>query len=99
MPSKRAANAHSRLAPSPRRPFRGAFEDSGPGFSDVNRAFDPFFTTKAVGKGTGLGLSICYGVAQECGGEISLANRQPYGASVSLEFPAAVVEPAAILSA
>ncbi|MGH9725892.1 MAG: sensor histidine kinase, partial [Candidatus Acidiferrales bacterium] len=41
------------------------FEDSGPGFSDLNRAFDPFFTTKPVGKGTGLGLSICYGIAQE----------------------------------
>jgi two-component system, NtrC family, sensor kinase len=79
------------------------FEDSGPGFTDVNRAFDPFYTTKAVGKGTGLGLSICYGIAQECGGEISLANRQPYGASVVLEFPAtvpaAVSVPAAVLHA
>ena len=53
------------------------FEDSGPGFADLNRAFDPFFTTKPVGKGTGLGLSICYGIAQECGGEIVLSNKQP----------------------
>jgi two-component system, NtrC family, sensor kinase len=68
------------------------FDDSGPGFSDVNRAFDPFYTTKPVGKGTGLGLSICYGIAQECGGEISLANKQPYGASVYLELPAAVAQ-------
>lgn len=66
------------------------FQDSGPGFTDVNRAFDPFYTTKPVGKGTGLGLSICYGITQECGGEISLANRQPYGASVTLEIPASV---------
>ena len=66
------------------------FEDSGPGFADLNRAFDPFFTTKPVGKGTGLGLSICYGIAQECGGEIALANKQPYGASVVLELPVAV---------
>ena len=66
------------------------FEDSGPGFADPNRAFDPFFTTKPVGKGTGLGLSICYGIAQECGGEIVLSNKQPYGASVVLELPVAV---------
>jgi two-component system, NtrC family, sensor kinase len=69
------------------------FDDSGPGFSDINRAFDPFYTTKPVGKGTGLGLSICYGIAQECGGEISLANKQPYGASVYLELPVAVTQP------
>ncbi len=75
------------------------FDDSGPGFSDLNRAFDPFFTTKPVGKGTGLGLSICYGIIQEAGGEIVLNNKQPFGASISLEFPATVVEPAVILSA
>jgi signal transduction histidine kinase len=75
------------------------FDDSGPGFSDLNRAFDPFFTTKPVGKGTGLGLSICYGIIQEAGGEIDLNNKQPFGASISLEFPATVVEPAVILSA
>jgi two-component system, NtrC family, sensor kinase len=77
------------------------FEDSGPGFADLNRAFDPFFTTKPVGKGTGLGLSICYGIAQECGGEIVLSNKQPYGASVVLELPVAVsaVQPITALTA
>jgi len=76
------------------------FEDSGPGFADLNRAFDPFFTTKPVGKGTGLGLSICYGIAQECGGEIVLSNKQPYGASVVLELPVSLVaaQPVAALS-
>lgn len=69
------------------------FEDSGPGFTDLNRAFDPFYTTKAVGKGTGLGLSICYGITQECGGEISLANREPYGAVVALDIPVSVAAP------
>jgi signal transduction histidine kinase len=68
-----------------------SFEDSGPGFSDLNRAFDPFFTTKPVGKGTGLGLSICYGIAQECGGEILITNNVRYGANVTLNFPAAAV--------
>jgi two-component system, NtrC family, sensor kinase len=77
------------------------FEDSGPGFADLNRAFDPFFTTKPVGKGTGLGLSICYGIAQECGGEIVLSNKQPYGASVVLELPVAIsaVQPITALTA
>ena len=65
------------------------FEDSGPGVLEPNRAFDPFYTTKPVGKGTGLGLSICYGIIRECGGDIHLANRQPYGASVTVEIPAA----------
>jgi signal transduction histidine kinase len=67
---------------------------------DLNRAFDPFFTTKPVGKGTGLGLSICYGIAQECGGEIVITNKQPYGASVVLELPVALsaAQPIAALS-
>jgi two-component system, NtrC family, sensor kinase len=65
------------------------FEDSGPGFTDPNRAFDPFYTTKPVGKGTGLGLSICYGIARKCGGEIHLANQEPYGACVTVELPVA----------
>ena len=65
------------------------FDDSGPGFADVNRAFDPFYTTKPVGKGTGLGLSICYGIIQECSGEITLTNNQPYGARVAIDLPVA----------
>src|SRR5208282_204 len=69
------------------------FEDSGPGFTDLSRAFDPFYTTKAVGKGTGLGLSICYGIVQECGGEITIGNRQPYGACVVLDLPVYVAQP------
>ena len=66
------------------------FHDSGPGFTDANRAFDPFYTTKPVGKGTGLGLSICYGIVRECGGEIVLANHHPYGAIVTIELPVSV---------
>lgn len=65
------------------------FEDTGPGFPDPDRAFDPFYTTKAVGKGTGLGLSICYGIAREHGGDIAVANKHPFGASVVIELPVA----------
>ena len=72
------------------------FEDTGPGFADLARAFDPFYTTKPVGKGTGLGLSICYGIMQECNGEITLSNLNPYGASVTVDLPFAVPQPALV---
>jgi signal transduction histidine kinase len=62
-------------------------EDTGLGFSDLNRALDPFYTTKPVGKGTGLGLSICYGIIKEHDGEIRLTNLQPHGARVTVELP------------
>jgi two-component system NtrC family sensor kinase len=64
------------------------FTDSGPGIQDTHRVFDPFYTTKPVGKGTGLGLSICYGIISEHGGEISVRNAPPHGASVKVAFPA-----------
>jgi two-component system, NtrC family, sensor kinase len=66
------------------------FEDSGPGFAEISRALDPFYTTKPVGKGTGLGLSVCYGILRETGGDIQIANRQPYGASVVIEIPVSI---------
>jgi signal transduction histidine kinase len=62
-------------------------QDSGPGFIDLDRACDPFYTTKPPGKGTGLGLSICYGLIQQCGGELHLANKEPHGASVTVTLP------------
>ena len=74
-------------------------EDSGPGFSDLNRALDPFYTTKPVGKGTGLGLSICYGIVQEHGGEVRLENMRPHGARVTVELPVAEAEPQALAAA
>jgi two-component system NtrC family sensor kinase len=64
------------------------FDDTGPGFAEVNRAFDPFYTTKPIGKGTGLGLSICYGIVKEHGGDIYALNLEPLGARIVLELPA-----------
>jgi signal transduction histidine kinase len=66
-------------------------EDTGPGFSNLNRALDPFYTTKPAGKGTGLGLSVCYGIAKRRGGDLRIENAEPHGARVTLEVP--VVEP------
>ncbi len=70
------------------------FEDTGPGFTDMARAFDPFYTTKPVGKGTGLGLSICYGIVQECNGEITIGNISPFGACVTIDLPFAAPQSA-----
>ncbi len=66
-------------------------EDTGPGFSNLNRALDPFYTTKPVGKGTGLGLSVCYGIAKRRGGDLRIENVKPHGGRVTLEVP--VIEP------
>jgi two-component system NtrC family sensor kinase len=66
-------------------------EDTGPGFSNLNRALDAFYTTKPVGKGTGLGLSICYGIAKRRGGELRIENVEPHGGRVTLEVP--ILEP------
>jgi two-component system, NtrC family, sensor kinase len=62
-------------------------EDTGPGFSNLNRALDPFYTTKPVGKGTGLGLSVCYGIAKRRGGDLRIENVEPHGGRVTLEVP------------
>jgi two-component system NtrC family sensor kinase len=66
-------------------------EDTGPGFSNLNRALDPFYTTKPVGKGTGLGLSVCYGIVKERGGDLRIENLEPHGARVTIELPTAEV--------
>ncbi len=65
------------------------FTDSGRGVENPLRVFDPFYTTKAVGQGTGLGLSICYGIVRDHGGEITVRNSPPRGATFSVLLPAA----------
>ena len=52
------------------------------------KVFEPFFTTKKIGKGTGLGLSISYSIIQECGGDISVTNRETGGARFTISLPA-----------
>jgi two-component system NtrC family sensor kinase len=66
--------------------------DTGPGISPtaLPRVFEPFYTTKEVGKGTGLGLAITYGIIQEHGGQIAVANHPEGGAVFTVQLP---VEP------
>ena len=61
--------------------------DRGSGFPpDILRhAFEPYVTTKA--KGTGLGLAIVKKIIDEHRGRVSIQNRQPRGAVVTLFFP------------
>jgi two-component system NtrC family sensor kinase len=61
--------------------------DDGPGFPPamLHNGIRPFFSAR-VG-GTGLGLGIVQRFARDLGGEISLANRQPHGAIVTLTLP------------
>ena len=63
--------------------------DTGKGIpADVlPRIFDPFYTTKDVGQGTGLGLTITYGIIQEHGGQILVANQPTGGAVFTIELP------------
>jgi two-component system C4-dicarboxylate transport sensor histidine kinase DctB len=71
--------------------------DNGSGMpaEEIEQIFDPFFTTKPVGKGLGLGLSISYGIVQEFGGRIRVANRADGGAELTVELPRHIREPAA----
>lgn len=67
-------------------------KDTGIGIEENNldRVFEPFFTTKETGKGKGLGLTICNEIVRDCGGRISIDNRQDEkgsGAEVTINFP------------
>jgi two-component system NtrC family sensor kinase len=66
--------------------------DSGHGIAPehLHRVYDPFFTTKGARKGTGLGLSVTYGIIQEHGGSIEVANRRGGGARFRIELPFAM---------
>jgi nitrogen fixation/metabolism regulation signal transduction histidine kinase len=61
--------------------------DAGSGFPEdmMRRAFEPYVTTKA--KGTGLGLAIVKKIVDEHHGRVTIENRRPRGARVTLYFP------------
>ena len=61
--------------------------DGGPGFPEniLSHAFEPYVTTKA--KGTGLGLAIVKKIVDEHRGRVTIGNRAPRGAVVTLYLP------------
>ncbi|NWD23116.1 PAS domain-containing protein [Pseudomonas yamanorum] len=63
-------------------------EDNGGGIDPrlLERIFEPFFTTKPIGVGTGLGLSVSYGIVENMGGRLSVANSE-HGAKFCVELP------------
>lgn len=64
--------------------------DNGSGFAEhlINRAFEPYVTTKP--RGTGLGLVIVKKIVEEHGGEVTIANEAPHGATVTISLPVPV---------
>jgi len=61
--------------------------DRGSGFPEdiLAHAFEPYVTTKS--KGTGLGLAIVKKIVDEHRGRVTIENRQPRGALLTLYFP------------
>jgi two-component system NtrC family sensor kinase len=61
--------------------------DDGPGFPEelLRVGVRPFVTGRAAG--TGLGLAMVRRLARDLGGELTLANRKPRGALVTLSLP------------
>ena len=62
--------------------------DDGPGFNDVllSGGIRAFVTSRD--SGTGLGLAIVKRFAHDLGGELTISNRVPHGARVTLSLPA-----------
>ena len=65
-------------------------DDEGTGLDPdiVGRLFEPFATTKPAGEGTGLGLYASYMLVQTMGGDLTIENRDPCGASARVRLPA-----------
>lgn len=64
-------------------------QDNGTGFSESTRehVFEPFFTTKDPARSAGLGMAVAYGLIEEMGGTIEIAESLPTRTEVVVSFP------------
>jgi nitrogen-specific signal transduction histidine kinase len=69
-------------------------QDSGNGMDaqTLDHLFEPFFTTKLPAQGIGLGLAALHGMVHQRGGQIVVDSEAGGGTTVSLCFPADLVE-------
>jgi signal transduction histidine kinase len=65
-----------------------AVADNGPGIPEetLSRVFEPFFSTKATSHG--LGLAVSWGIVEQHGGRIEVANRDEGGTVFKVILPA-----------
>jgi signal transduction histidine kinase len=75
--------------PCPHAWARISVLDTGPGIRpEVRRhLFDPFFSGREAGRGLGLGLSKCWRIVTLHGGQVTVADREPPGATLQLDLP------------
>jgi two-component system sensor histidine kinase RegB len=69
--------------------LRVEVEDGGEGMQPevLARAGEPFFTTRLPGQGLGLGLFVARSLAEQLGGDLSLASAPAQGTRVRLTLP------------
>jgi DNA-binding response OmpR family regulator/two-component sensor histidine kinase len=91
MPDGGTLTIATAIAPDDPNTVAIAVSDTGCGMPRevAERAFDPFYTTKPAGKGTGLGLSQVYGIAKQCGGDVTLRSEIGRGTTVTMRLPRA----------
>jgi len=76
---------------------RAVIEDRGRGMTaeELRHAFDPFYTTRQREGASGLGLSTAYGIVEQHGGTIHMANAAGPGTTTTITLPVAPPKPAA----
>jgi CheY-like chemotaxis protein len=84
--------------PAAQRIVALAVADTGLGMDTdtAEHCFEPFFTTKGMAKGTGLGLAAVHAMVTQAGGQISVDTAPGRGTTMTMWFPAAEDELAAL---
>ena len=88
--------SHDSLAPGHYVTLSVTDDGSGMSRETLEQAIEPFFTTKGVGQGTGLGLSMVLGLAEQCGGTLTLDSHEGLGTTATIWLPALTERPPTI---